>query len=81
MVVDLAVDNILQPDLIAYIAKRCAEIQEADEVEIDELGVLRRQLSETKKAIANMAMAIEQGIITKTTKSRLAELEAHHSSL
>jgi len=43
--------------------------------ERSEIGMLEEQLAETKKALRNVMNAIEQGIITETTKERLQELE------
>lgn len=39
------------------------------------IPVLRQQLAETEKAIDNMLNAIQQGIITSSTKERLDKLE------
>jgi len=44
--------------------------------ERSDIAILDSQLKETKKALANMTSAIEQGIVTETTKERLEELEA-----
>lgn len=68
--------NILCPDKIDAIAKKCVEVQSRDTSKNTELLFLQKQLAETKKSIQNLEAAIEQGIITKTTKSRLTELEA-----
>ncbi|MBR6335813.1 MAG: recombinase family protein, partial [Clostridia bacterium] len=40
-----------------------------------EIPLLEHQLSETETAINNVMLAIEQGVLTKTTKARLDELE------
>lgn len=45
------------------------------------LPLLEHQLSETETAINNIMIAIEQGIINKTTKSRMDELEALRDEL
>ncbi len=45
------------------------------------LKVLKKQLSQTNKAIENIVAAIEQGIITKLTKARLDELEMTKENL
>lgn len=37
---------------------------------------MQKQLSETEKSIHNLLAAIEQGIFSKTTQTRLSELEA-----
>ena len=39
------------------------------------LPLLKKQLSETEKSINNMLDAIQQGIITSSTKKRLEDLE------
>lgn len=75
LVVEETAKHILQPEKIKEIAKRCVAIQTKDNSKNDELNFLNRKLVETKKSISNLMTAIEQGIITKTTKERLCELE------
>lgn len=81
LVVSETVKHILQPDKIALIAKRCAELSAKENSQNDELKYLQKQLSETDKAINNLVAAIEQGIFSKTTQSRLSELEAAKEKL
>lgn len=76
LVVQETINNILQPDQIDYIAKRCVEIQQNKAGKNETLKMLNKQLEETKKNINNIMAAIEQGIIAKNTKERLLELEA-----
>ena len=76
LVVDATGKYILRPGKLDMIAKRCAEIQARDTSQSDELRYLHKQLAETKTHINNLMAAIEQGIVTKTTKKRLSELEA-----
>lgn len=45
------------------------------------LKSLKKQLAQTDTAIENMLIAIEQGIITKSTKKRLDELESTKENL
>ena len=45
------------------------------------LPVLKDQLRDTEKRLANLLEAIEQGILTPTTKQRLDELEARKEAL
>jgi len=45
------------------------------------LPLLRKQLEDTDKGLKNIADAIQQGIITSTTKQRLEELEALKSDI
>lgn len=46
-----------------------------------DLTILRQQLADTTKALKNIMAAIEQGIFTASTKTRLQELEADQQSL
>ena len=70
-----------QPEKIDIIAKQCVEIYKKETSQNHELAYLKNQLSETIKAINNLMSAIEQGIILKTTKARLAELEQSQEKL
>lgn len=75
VVVDETIKNVLNPEKIDYIAKRCVEIQNREMKADCELDMLNKQLADTKKSIKNIMAAIEEGIITKNTKERLSELE------
>ena len=56
-------------------------IMEAQQQENTRLPVLKDQLRDTEKRLANLLEAIEQGILTPTTKQRLDELEARKEAL
>ena len=75
LVVSETVKYILQPEKIDIIAKRCVEIHKKESSQNTELALLKNQLADTNKALNNVMAAIEQGVITKTTKTRMAELE------
>ncbi len=76
------VEYILQDEhRIERIARRCVEVQAANPTTDAELTFLESQLADTKKALANLMAALESGIITKTTKQRLQELEATQEKL
>jgi len=81
LVVSETVKNILQPDTIQLIAQRCAELSARESAQNNELKHLQRQLTETEKAIKNLVTALEKGIFSKTTQSRLAELETTKEKL
>lgn len=81
LVVEMTAVHVLQPDKIELIAKRCVEIQNQDNSQSEQLSTLKRQLADTQKAIANLVSAVEQGIVTKSTKTRLDELEAAEAQL
>ena len=79
-VVEMALDAVLQPDVIEWIADQVMAYQER-EGNSAQLLSLRAALSENQKALDNVMKAIEAGIITPTTKRRLQELEAEGSRL
>ena len=56
-------------------------VMEAQQQENTLLPVLKNQLRDTEKRLANLLEAIEQGILTPTTKQRLDELEARKEAL
>ena len=76
LVVGATEKYILHPEKLDAIAKRCVEIQARDTSQNDELRYLQKQLSDTKTHIKNLMAAIEEGVVTKTTKKRLSDLEA-----
>ena len=65
-------------ELVEKIAEEAIKLQEKDNTV---LPILQRQYAETEKSIKNMLIAIEQGIITESTKKRLEELEAQKNDL
>ena len=80
VVVDVALDAILQPDVIEWVADQVMAYQER-EANTAQLLSLRAELAANQKAIDNVMKAIEAGIITPTTKRRLQELEAEAERL
>ena len=80
LVVDETVRNILQPDMMELIAEHCAAISAADS-RPDEADTLRQQLKATEKSINGLLSAMEQGIVTRSTKARLEELEQQRDKL
>ena len=78
LIVKDTIEHVLQDEAIARIAKEIVALQEREDTA---LPLLRKQLSETEKGLKNIADAIQQGIVTKTTKQRLEELEAQKEDL
>lgn len=64
----------LQPDTIEWIADSTIAYNKKRE-ESSHVSLLKDELDNTKRAIKNIMTAIEQGIITDTTKERLLQLE------
>lgn len=63
----LADDNVIQK-----IVNTVMEIQKRENVQ---LPILKKQLADTEKSIENLLNAIQQGILTTSTKERLEKLE------
>lgn len=73
-------DYALQDDIIQWIADSTVEYFRKKEEE-SQISILEDELAETKRAAKNIMTAIEQGIITPTTKSRLLEVEERQAQL
>ena len=79
-VVDALVQLVHSDDFINEIADRVVEYQERER-DCSALKALEARQRDNEKAIANMLAAIEAGIITPSTKSRLMELEAERANI
>ena len=72
-VLNVVVAALTNEDYINQLIDALLEFQESENTD---LKLLQQQLSKTKNKIDNMLNAIEQGIITDSTKQRLQELES-----
>ena len=81
LVVDVTTNQVLTDENIKLIAKKAFEISEKERADQSELISLNSLLKETQTVINNLMKAIEQGIITETTKSRLLEAEERKKAL
>lgn len=66
------VQRVFDDELIERIADELVALQSTEDTT---LPVLRKQLADTNRGIENMLNAIQQGILTSSTKQRLEELE------
>ena len=80
LVIDKLVELIHSDGFIEEVADRCMEYQKREK-DRSALHALEARQKENEKAIQNMMAAIEAGIITPSTKSRLMELEAEHAQI
>lgn len=78
LVVDYTMKYALADDTIERMADAVMELQQSENVA---LPALRKQLKDTQKGIDNMLDAIQQGIISASTKKRLDELETAKEQL
>ena len=60
-----------------YLADLIMQVHDKQRHDQSVLKMLKEDKAQTQKSIANIMSAIEQGIITHSTKSRLNELEDH----
>jgi DNA invertase Pin-like site-specific DNA recombinase len=71
--------NMLEDEtLIDYLTDRIFKLQGEENPRIP---LLKTQLAETEKKLSNVMNAIEQGIITPTTKERMTQLESQKKEL
>lgn len=80
LVADAIREHILTDEIIDWIADKTMQHNKKVEEE-NHLGALEDQLAEARSGAANVLKAIEAGIITPTTKSRLLELEKECADL
>lgn len=75
LVVQYTVHTVLTDENIDRIATKAIELIEKDIQDTSFLIGLQEKLKNTNKKIKNLMSAIEQGVITPSTKGRLEELE------
>ena len=80
LVVRETVDKILVAEVIEKIADAAVALQEKER-DKSVLESLISQRKDTEKALKNLLSAIEQGIVTKTTKERMVTLEREKDEL
>lgn len=80
LIINELVTLIHSDDFVNEVADRCMEYQ-SKEKDDSALRALEARQKENEKAINNMLAAIEAGVITPSTKSRLMELEAERSRI
>ena len=77
-VVQAALEQVMNDKTIDMLADRLLEYQSRENTR---LPVLQAELKDVQKQLGNLVAAIEQGILTPTTKQRLDELEARKEAL
>lgn len=80
LVLDYTKQFVLTDEFIDYIAEIIEKVQE-EEKDLSMLKSIQSDLNATKNSLQNILKAIEQGIFTDTTKSRLLELEKRQQQL
>ena len=81
IITDVTIKQVLTDENIKFIAEKAYELHEKEREDKSEINALQNSLREVEKVINNIMNAIEQGIITPTTKDRLMEAEERKSAL
>lgn len=81
LVVTVTKREVLTDENIELIADKTMELINKEFADKSVLESLKNDLSDTEKKIKNLLKAIEQGIITDSTKSRMKELEENRKDL
>ncbi len=81
LVFDTTVDYVLKPKIINQIAQIVVERFNAEITKPVNLANLENELKAKEKAINGLLSAMEQGVVTKTTKDRMLALEAQKEEL
>ena len=68
------------PDVVNYIVEQALDYSRRELAQSD-VSLLEQQLAQTETALKNLLSAIEQGIVTVTTRARLLELEKEQARL
>ncbi len=74
----VTVQRVLQDDEISRIADSILALQASEDTTIP---ALKKQLADTERGIENMLNAIQQGVLTGSTKERLEALEKQRDNL
>lgn len=81
LIADITVEQVLTDENIDFISQKAYELYEQERNDSSEIDSLKNSLREVQKTINNIMNAIEQGIITDTTKERLMESEERKKDL
>ncbi|MCL2426723.1 MAG: recombinase family protein [Oscillospiraceae bacterium] len=73
IIINLTLQFLANDDILDVTAESILELQRQENIT---LPMLQKQLAETERSIEHMLNAIQQGILTSSTKKRLDELEA-----
>ncbi len=72
LVLDKTAEIVMKPELLDRLASEIFKFQSIDD---SNAPLIQKKIKEVEKSIENINLAIEQGIFTSSTKSRLDELE------
>lgn len=76
LIVDVTIKVLNNPETIDTITERIFEAHKKRLEDMSVINILEAERDKLRKALDNMLRAVEQGIITSSTKQRIEELEA-----
>ena len=74
-ITDYVINYVLTDENIDYLSEKAYELYEKERKDTSELTSLKNMLKDTQRVIDNIMKAIEQGIITDTTRQRMLDAE------
>lgn len=81
LITEITIKEVLTDKNIEYISHQAYELYQQEKNDASELTMLKNNLCDVQKTIDNIMSAIEQGIITDTTKQRLFEAEERKKAI
>ena len=81
VVIKTTLEQVLTDENIEMIATKVIELVNADMEDTSEIEHYKNELKDIKKRMNNILDAMEQGVVTATTKNRLAELESYENDI
>lgn len=81
IITNVTINQVLTDECIEQISQNAFELYEKERNDKSEIIALNNTLKDTQKTIDNIMKAIEQGIITDTTKQHLIEAEERKNAL
>lgn len=81
VITDVTINRVLTDENIEFLSQKAYEIYEKERNDKSEITALNNTLKEVQKTIDNIMKAIEQGIITDTTKQHLLEAEERKKAI
>lgn len=81
IITDVTIKQVLTDENIEYVSKKAFELYEKERNDKSEINSLKNTLHDVQGVIDNIMSAIEQGIITSTTKQRLMDAEEQKKAI
>lgn len=72
---DNVIDKLREPKIMDTIVKTLVDLQDKFQNHNSELSIMQKQKKQLENTLNNIMSAIEKGVVTKTTTSRLKETE------